>query len=439
MMKLKHNKISWIFLLAPVIPGFAFAQEGETEQQAIFSGALYVEARNVQNANRTVVEASQVTEVQTEYGARLAAAIDRELIELSAEYRFAQYNFSESTQEDRFIYTGQSALIFGTQNTWYQLEIEHSTQRFLVNPIGPTILANTDQRNITTASPRLRLQPGNNNIVIAGHYADIRYEEIDLNNSQRMGVSLAWLREASPLYTYGVRVLQNDVDYEFSTAADYTYRRASVVFNAELRLLDYTLQIGANEAVPEVGSSVSRLFYDLEINYNHYSNSWFLTAQRSITDTSLGNANNPFFSEGITADVSSMVQDQLERSSYGIGWRSKFPCPLCEVAIRAGYEEEEYFTVTAENQSEIFVGTTFSYLLRPSITLEFSLNHRRRDFAEVERYDDYRESTAIAAVDITPVFRYFAMRFWGEYENRNPEAGASYSSRALGITLAYEF
>ena len=426
-------------LLLIATPQMLLAQTQEEEDQvASYGGVLYVESRFVDNALRTVDD-NKITEFQGEYGADVWASIERELLTLSADYQFYQNEYLEDTQEDRFIHTGQSALVLGTENTFYQLDLGHSTQRFLADPSGPVILSNTDQRDISTVSPLLRLRPGRNNISIAGHYARVVYKETDFNNSERIGYSVNWLRDVTPIHRIGVDYLENEVEYEVNSSGDYRYRRSAFVLAAELRLLQYSLQLGVNEVEPVVGRVVNGLFYDLAVVYGSYRNTWTFTAQQNITDTSLGNANSPFFSEGITTDVSRDVQDQLERTSYGLAWRSDFLCIRCDLTVRAGYEDEDYFNVMTENRVETFGGLALSYRLRPSTNLEFILGHTRREFAPDGRSEDYRQSTAVVALDFESVLRYFETRLWYEYENREPDIGLDYVVNSVGVTLGYVF
>lgn len=413
-------------------------REGE-EQQPYFGGVLYVESRLVDNASRTADDNQKITEAQAEYGADVWARIDRELVALSADYQLYQNEYFEDTQEDQFIRTGQSALVIGTENTFYQLDLGHSTQRFLADPAGPDILENTDQRDISTVSPLLRLRPGRNRISVAGHYAHIVYKETDINNSDRTGYSVSWIRDVSPIHSIGFDYMENEVEYEVNNTGDYRYRRGSFVFSSELRLLQYTVQIGSNEVEPVVGSVVDGLFYDVAITHGNHRNTWTFTAQQSITDTSIGNANNPFFSEGITSDASRLVQDQLERTSYGLAWRSNFLCFRCDLTIRAGYEDEGFLNITTENRIETFGGMALRYRLRPSVNLELILEHTKREFAEDGGSDNYRQSTAVVALDIVPVLRYFETRFWYEYGERRPDIGFSYAVNAVGVTLGYVF
>jgi hypothetical protein len=440
MMKLPmKNRFCQLLLAgAAATPTLTMAQV-EDEQVVRFGGTLYAEMRYLQNASRTPIEEQEVDEAQARYGANLMASIERELVELAADYNLYQNEYAENTQQDRFIRTGQSSIVVGTEKTFYQLEAAHSTQRFLANPAGPTILSNTDQRDITTVSPLLRLQPGHNSISVVGHYADIRYKEMDNNDSERIGAGITLLRKASPIYTYGLSALENHVDFAVGDAADYKYRKAAFVFDAQLRLLRYEIEVGANEAVPDSGPSVDALYYDLSFVYGRYRNSWQFTAERNITDTSLGNANDPFFSEGITSDVSTVVQDHLERRSFGFIWRSDFLCERCDVSLRAGYEDERYFEITTEDEEEVFGGVALGYRLRPSITLDVLLDHRQRDFADGGRNADYDESALTVALDTSEIFRYLTARYWVRHERRDPISGNGYSTNAVGVTLAYEF
>ena len=441
---LKKHRYPLLVALVAAAPGPAFSQilpeEDEDKPAFTFGGNIYIEGRYVQNASRTPVENNEIDEVQTTYGANINTALSREIVTLAADYNFYQNEFSEGTQQDRFIRTGRSSFILGTDTTFYQLTAAHSTQRFLLDPSGPAILSNTDQRDITTVSPLLRLRPGSlNSIEIAGHFADIRYKELDINDSERLGFGVDWYRRMSPIYTFGVRYMENEVEYVNVNTANYRYRRAAISFEAELRLLNYTLELGGNEALPDQGGKFDGLYFDFTAVYGRHRNSWAFTARQNITDTSIGNANDPFFSEGITSDVSNLIQDQLERSSYGLLWRSDFLCGLCDLSLRTGYERENYFHVVTEDNEEVFLGTTLSYHLRPTARLDFSLDHRQRFFAEGGRSGDYSDSALTVALDVSPVFRHFETRYWYELEHRRPDQGDYYFTNSVGVTLAYGF
>ncbi len=443
----KSQLITYLWLsvgLLAAAPQYSLAQthpdEEEEEQSVWWAGALYVESVLVDNALRTSDESRKIEEVQLEYGADIQAGIDRELIALSADYNFAQNEYSEDSQDSRFTRTGQSELVLGSDTTFYQLNVSHSTQRFLADPAGPAILANTDQRDVLAASPLLRLQPGSGNrIAVIGHYAQIGYKETDLNDSERTGFGVSWLRDMSPVHTLGVNYMENDITYDINSSGDYTYRRAALEFHSELRRLKYAIQVGANEVEPVNGQIVDGLYYDLNILHGSHRNTWTLTAQQMITDTSLGNANNPFFSKGITSDASSIVQDQLERTSFGFAWRSDFFCFRCDVTLRAGYEEEVYFNVVTENKTEYFAGVGLNYRLRPTANVEFFLDHGRKEFAPGGRSSDYSETSFVLALDIEPVFRHFNTRFWYELEYRQPEMGNDYAVNGVGLLLGYVF
>lgn len=421
-------------------PRLNFEPVNVENKKIYFTANLGLGLSYVENANRTTREDTEIDEVQTRSEFSFSGAYSGEVVhEARAEYQIFHDDFSKGSQQDGSNIVGESSILFGGENTFYELGASHSSRIFLIDPEAANITTNQDDRNITTFFGVVRTAPGKSNVVsLGGDFADVSYEEFDINNSTRDVIYLGYTRHINAITTAGLTLSSSNTDFDFNDATDYKYKRAAVFVSRTLRQLDYSLFLG-HYFLESTGLSDEDdgVYGRMDVNYDTGTAKFFFHAERDVTDTSLGNNNNTF-SSIVSIDGRISEQDQILRKSVRAGVAFGLLCGTCRFQIDIGREDELYFNLIDEDSTSIFINFLSSY--QPLRTLTLAINARYSDFSYNmrENPNDFDHIILRASANFSEIRRKLSTEFFIESLGREFKVGAGYDSYSLGLNIKYQ-
>lgn len=337
-----------------------------------------VASKVTDNALKT--KTSAFSERQDQLSVGLAADYENSWSSIEANYRNSWHKYEKDSQSEKTTLTGGGQLLLGNESLPIGLRVSHSSEYTLDKADDVDLLENQDRRNITTASPyvRLRLSPVDN-FTLSGNYSDIDYEDQPDKNSQRQGASVSWLHRLSPTDGFSLDASRSDIDFDQFSGAGYAYEAANVSYFSQLRRLNYRLLAGVNRYKTDAGTSNSQPLYELELAYAVARHQLALRLGQRYTDSSQGNSNDVGFDSGSVGSSS----DDLDIYQRNYGRASWSFTPVLErltAVLFAEYEQEQYENLTDNNSEELGYGVDFNYTISRRNNLMLRLKERHNTF-----------------------------------------------------------
>ncbi|MFL0800324.1 MAG: hypothetical protein K6L80_07750 [Agarilytica sp.] len=350
-----------------------------------FSAEIFFSPKSVDNAFG-VSDASPLSEreTQTEYGASLRSVWRSELTEFDVDYQYSETAFNKDSQQEGTFRVGESSLVLGNDNSFYQFTAEHSIRRVLRQPNAVVIdLGNSEERQISTVMPLLRARLNEaNSVAVAYSFAQVDFEDSLANSSTRDDVQLQYLRNISPLSALQLSIGSREVDYDTSDEADYALTFGSLELTVEQRLFSYNIEVGYSEITPEEGEKDSSSTFEFIINSEVAGNAFEVFVSKLVSDTSTGNANDSFFAEEVSFDGGQDERDQVVRTAAGVSWEYEFLCARCTLTASLGSEKTEHFNFKINDTKEAFFDVALGYQFSRKLMGRFSYRQSKSKFPD---------------------------------------------------------
>ncbi|MFL0811244.1 MAG: hypothetical protein K6L76_12575 [Agarilytica sp.] len=315
------------------------------EQNEVRAELFYIK-QQVDNPSALAddIAGAQEGESQTEAGALINGEWSSELNSLVLDYSQSELRFEDGNQSDTTVREGGGTWVLGNEHTFYQLTTAHSIRR-LQREAGQASsqLDETEERSISSVRPLLRARFGAADaLALSANMSDIGFEESVINNSKREGALLQYSRGVSPTTGLFITGGVNRVNFEENDNADYKYTMVNVGFTREQRFFSYRLSAGMASISPEIGQSTSSPTANFELISENSGNRIEFVADRSISDTSIGNNNSELFSDEVTFDGDIEENDQIIRSQGSLNWQYANLCRRCSVELGVTWERSEH-------------------------------------------------------------------------------------------------
>ncbi len=347
------------------------AQELQNGRDDWLVGMLSVGQETIDNINGERLEELKESESTVRISGSLESQWHTDFSTLNLEYNAERTDYDTETQIDDTSLNGNSRLLIGTEYSVVALEAEHSQRRVLNSAQSSTfVLSESQDRQIASITPLARLRFGSANTLLASYTkTQVRYEQNDTNDSDRDTALLQLTHSVSPLMELGFALQRSDVSL---SAFDYTTNAAYLVVLGHHRLYDYEIRLGAtdydnNSIEPSTTNSYSALLTsDLADSTLEFS------AQRIISDTSIGNANSSMFSGGVSFDSEGGLNDIIVWRSAGVTWSNQWMCARCSATVNLTRENLEYQSFPAENNRQTNLNISFGYEFSRHLSMALS-------------------------------------------------------------------
>ena len=406
-----------------------------------FVAEIFYTPQYVKNATGTVVEAEEVDEVQHEYGASITGQWLSAITELGLDYQHTDTRYNKESQPDGTFRDGESRFILGNDTTYYHLTMEHSIRRVLRAPGAATaVLENSEERQISRVVPMLRARINRaNSLALAYSFTDVRFEDTEENSSKRYGLQFQYLRDVSPSMDASLRLGNNNVDYTVGDNADYDENFANIGVTVERRFIAYSLRAGVTEITPEVGEKEKSTTFDLRLTGDLAGNLFDVFGSRSISDSSVGNGNDAFFSEGVSFDGGGSDRDQIVRTAVGLSWDYEYLCSRCVLAVSIGREQADYLNLSENDSEQRFVDASLGYQMRRDLSVLFSYRNTDTKFTDDTAVQADATNT-VSRIELSyQVNRMFELSLQHERDSRDVEGEGQATVCTTGLSAVLRF
>jgi hypothetical protein len=415
----------------------AQAQVRPGEQLGLRIG-VELDVRAVENADLQPDSADNISEVQ--YVGRLMAdgRLRGAWADFSTNYNWEHRNYSERDEEDQRILLGRSQLTLGPQHRLYYAQFSHSSQEISLDPLVEDVSTNRDNREIFTGALVGNLRPGNGNLLtLSVDATDIQFERRVENEAKRFGLGLNFNHAISPLYKLGVALSGYDLTYRYLEDSDFTYTSLALVWQAELRRLEYGIQLGTNSMETDWDKTRSP-HIQLDARYLLGAQSFSATYVQFLSDTSQGSGEvagrRP--SVGVDGRVDNEV-DQFKSRQLLLAWRHTQICDGCSWSIDAGIGEEDYLNIPELSSRQMQIRTDFSYRATPNLRL--GLRVSAMDFEETQDPSGlgFRQADVLFTTSFPNLIRNGELNVYVGATQRDFDSREGYDSSYIGARFRY--
>lgn len=392
------------------------------------------------NAFKSQSDDDAINERQDQYALNVGADWANSLLAFNMGYDATKQTFAEDSQEGKNYLNGNSSLLIGKSTHPATLFLEHSRTTLLNSPDSVNLTQNLDEKDVFSAKPTLRqrLTPVDN-VLLNGEYTRINYLENEFKNSRREGGSLVLDHKFSALDNVQLSIQQTSIDFEYSPAANYTYRSAALSYNVKLRKLSYSLKAGTNKTSPDFGKEYSSPSYGVDVKFDSGGQILSLNANRELTDTSSGGGNVLPKTELPTSDgASGNNLDQLDRTAYGISWSTSAVCQNCSFEVGATQRNDDYININ-QSAKERSWNAGISYALSRAAKISLHVVGGDYAYSQTAIGNDYKlQSTRIEyAYNINKDFDFNLLL---RKEKRYGDTATQlYTESYAGAGLSYKF
>lgn len=402
-----------------------------------FGGSIGIKAEHTDNALKEA-EAS-ISEQQDQYSAGLFAVYSNDYLSLNTDYAVSEMRYTKDSQEPRLNRIGQSEFLLGKAHHPAELKISHSVQRLPVTSAALDLEANTDEKQVFSAQPGIRLRLSQaDTIYLIGNATEVDYRFDEQKNSSRTGATLGFSRGLSPVDTLSLIVTQNDIEFEFSPDVDYSLTMAVLALETRLRRLTYRIELGQSRSDSSRNGVSEDPYYAIQLGYNAGHHQFSFAANQQMTDSSRG------FDSGMESgglggsDVTAEQLDQVLINHADATWSSGVLCGRCQISISAFRDEHQYQTL-GRDEERLGLNLSFNYQLTRRSTIGLQGARMDQQFVGSVNQRDY------VMDQFTLSYRYRFMDgvnlgvFATQAERVGKVDADSYDELRGGMSLGYQF
>lgn len=430
----------YYLVVAAALGGLVATAHAQVESESLVGLEVKaaLDVRGVENAGLQPDSEDDVSETQITSSLAAIGRLQGTWADFMTNYNLEDRRYSEFSEEDERVLLGDSRLILGPQHRRYYARFSHSSQEVSLDPLAEDLPSNRDNRTFFSGALFGSARLGRVNLLTVWVDAtDIQFDETTENEALRYSAGMNFDHAISPLYSIGVAVTGYDLQYRYLEDNDITYGRVAATWQAELRRLRYSAELGANsiEREEDTTSSPSAKF---ELRYQSGPQSVTATYNQFLSDTSQGSNETTAFDPAVEVDGRLEGEiDQFKSRQLRLAWGHSAICRGCTLQLDLGLDDEDYLTFTALSSREFFTGAIFTYLATPNLRL--SLRGDLRDFEEVNSLaaSGYTQTTAVFGLGFPRLIRDGQLDLYVGAVDRDAESQGDYTSSYVGARFEY--
>jgi len=310
------------------------------------------------------------------------------LIDFAADYVYSDYRFQYDSQPDRNTLEGVSTFYLGEQSKLVDLTVVHSRRGLIGDPGQLDLLRNYDEREILSVYPAINIAVTPvDTLSFSGNFSDVKYRRNPARDSRQKGIDISWQHRLSSIDALALSVSRANVSFSQQKGKDYTYYSSLLAYSAALRQLRYSISGGYNKTISEQQDDYSSPSYEANVAYGSDVAGVSLFANRSITDTSIGDGNRESSTSIGNGDVGNRAIDRIDRKMLELGSFSQVLCATCSLSFQLRWRRDNYLELPEDNTER---GVTMGFDYRVSPLTNVSLRANRRE----QRFDNSRDNRA---------------------------------------------
>ncbi len=410
----------------------------ETQDMAGLAVDAALDVRSVENAGLQSDSEDQVSETQTVGSLAAEGHLQGAWADFTTNYALEDRRYSEFSEEDEQVLLGDAVLTLGPQHRRYYARLSHSSREVSLDPLAQDLPANRDSRQFFSGVLSGSVRAGQPNLVTLWAGAtDIHFDETEENEAVRYSAGLNLDRAISPLHAIGLSFTGYDLQYRYLDNSDLTYKRVAAVWRAELRRLQYEIEIGSNKIENDFRITRSPSAR-IELNYQIGAQALTASYNQFLSDTSQGSNETVEFQPDVEVDgrLEDAV-DQFKIRQFRLAWSHAQICRGCTLEFNVGFDEEEYVTFTEFDSRETIAGTRLAYLASANLLL--SLRGTFSEFEEVNSplNSGYTQTKVDFGVGFPQLMRNGELDLYVGTVDRDSDAQEGYTSSYVGARFQY--
>ena len=302
-------------------------------------------------------------------------------------YEVSYRDYIDELNEDETLFVGTSNLVWRVQPGFFEWNFSHSRENSRRDVLAVNTPDARENREVISTQPVFFFRKNTSDqIIVSARYVNVNMETAEGNDSERWGGSIGWRRLLSSVSQLSLNTEYSQVDFQ-AQGADYDMVRVFGDYSAQLRVLDYSIQVGATQVDRDVGSSITAEFFRFEAVVEQRSHQYTLVLLDELTDTSIGlsdvnfalNIDNRTFDEAEIFDGA----DLLTQKQVQFFYEGNIFCDSCAFAFNIGYLDLDYENTDRQEKS-ILAGTSLRYGYSKNLDLTLGVNYQDSDVSGAE-------------------------------------------------------
>lgn len=299
--------------------------------------------------------------------------------DVGGNYRYGYIDYREDLNEDETLFVGASDLIWRIKPGLFEWSFSHSRQNERRTVLDADIPDNREVRQVFTTQPVMYLRLGSGDQIISSlRYVDVNQETANENNSRRYGGAIGWRRPLTAVSTFSVNTEYSQVDFE-ALDADYELLRAFADYSADLRILDYSIQLGVSNVEPDFGEGITAEFIRITATLEQTVHSYTLLLLDELTDTSIALADVNFalnIDNRGTQNIDVFDRaDLLTQKQATFLYQGNILCRSCQVTASLGYVDLDYETAV-RREKDMLASASIGYSFTQNFTITLGVNYQ---------------------------------------------------------------
>ncbi len=397
------------------------------------------------NGGRESRKALIISEFQNEYAANLDANYQNDWFAAKSLYNLEDKTFSEHSQPDDTVLTGNGQLDFGGSSQPLHLKIEHSNASLLNAQDAVDLTSNRLERSILSIEPSLRLHINDADQFVANFtQMDVNYKKFEAKNSTTKSVDLMYSRDVSAVDLVQIVASSGKTDFDINPQLSYRLDSFSAEYVVKLKKLQYNVSVGANRALQDaLNTDFSSPKYSAGINYTSAFNSFGLNFSRALGDSSraensLSQGSDIFSPSDSSVSGVSKGIDIVQFTTIGASWTSTLICERCTSRVSLEKVKQDFQSL-GEDLDRTSAMVNFTYQLGRASGVEFFYRASKQEFAE-NPFSPYQKDTSYQLTYRTKILNSLSLNAILRHFKRDSEyVFHTYKENIVGLGLDYSF
>ena len=370
-----------------------------------------------------------------EYSTRINFSVDHAAEKLISQFSYdaERKSYDNQEQDDETTITGSGSLVYEQLEKTLFWTIENTRRNILKDKALADVESNKESRSITTFRPDIFFRLSSvDTIKTSLSYTDIRYQDSDSNNSERLGASVNGSHALSKISNVSLGFSYDDVVFD-GDSSDYQYWLTTLSYSAALAKLSYDITAGYNQTQRQQDDNGGR-YLNANAGYTYSGSQWNLVLKQELTDTSQGNNNDGFSELGNTEGE----VDIYEQTNAELSYRTQNLCDTCVVGINLMYEKQDYEEVN-EDSRERAIGLTFDYQLSRALSVDVDAEFSELTFPG-DNPDTCYDTVEIQLELSQSLTENATIKWFVAHEDRSYDQSiGDYDELRGGVSIAYSF
>lgn len=417
---------------------------GAQAQAVGFEVSVGLEAS--QNSNPDNLSDSGMIESELEYAGvfGLRGEIAGHYVKWVSDLNYEARRFSEHEEADYELAIGDADLTLGSDSSRLVGGLSYSAEEDLIDLRQGRTPDNLDFRSISAGRMLLRSRNPQNRFSVFANAANVEYEVRQQLESSQHGGGVIYQRALSPTSLVSLEFSGYALDYKIIDDASYDYYLVTTRWQRAMRKLQYEIAIGGNTVIRKEEEKSSP-YYELRVDWREPANSYLVSFEQFLTDTSQGSARGGGESGGVIDPSDGRlnnVVDQYRFQEAALTWSNSSLCRRCNSSLRMMWQREDYQVFKEENNTQRQYVVELGYRVgrRLSLLLSAVQANLQNDNTSASRADYTEHRFRLSAVR-NQLAKRGRLEIFAQTLSRDFDEGKGYDQDLVGLRfdwLLYE-